>query len=114
MSNNDREEALLRRIKNSLDASSATLDAATCTRLRVARARALQHQGTRHAWLLWPAGGVALAATALLSWVLWFNGPATHPPAALEQLELLSSTESLELYTDLDFYQWLTSATDAS
>jgi hypothetical protein len=63
---------------------------------------------------LWPAGGLALASAAVLSWALWFNGPVSHPPAVLEQLELLSSTENLELYTDLDFYQWLASDTDAS
>lgn len=114
MSKDDREEALLRQVRNSLDASTETLDAATCTRLRAARAHALQHPRVRQPWLLWPAGGVALAAAALLSWALWFNGPAGHTPAALEQLELLSSTENLELYTDLDFYQWLASDTDAS
>lgn len=113
MSKNDREEALLRQVKNSLDASIETLDAATCTRLRAARTHALRHPRARPPWLLWPAGGVALAA-ALLSWTLWFNGPVSHTPAALEQLELLSSTENLELYTDLDFYQWLAGDTDAS
>lgn len=114
MSKDDQEEALLRKVKNALDASSETLDGATCTRLRAARTRALQQRHTRQPWLLWPAGGVALAAAALLSWGLWFNVPVSHTPAALEQLELLSSTESLELYTDLEFYQWLASATDAS
>ena len=114
MSMNDQEEALLRKVKNALDASSESLDAATRTRLRAARAHALQHARPRLSWMLWPTGGMALAAATLLSWSLWSSMPAAHPPAALEQLELLSSSENLELYTDLDFYQWLTSATDAS
>lgn len=113
MSQDEGEETLLRRVKSVLDAGSETLDAATCTRLRAARAHALQQRHARQPWLLWPAAGAALAA-ALLSWGLWFNAPAGHTPAALEQLELLSSTESLELYTDLEFYQWLASAADAS
>ncbi len=114
MSKDEQEAALLRKVKTALDAGTEALDAATCTRLRAARAHALRQRQTRPPWLLWPAGGVALAAAALLSWGLWFNGPVGHTPAALEQLELLSSTESLELYTDLEFYQWLASATDAS
>ena len=114
MSKDKREEALLRQIKNSLDTSCEALDAATCTRQRAARAQALQSTRPRQRWLLWPAGGAALAAVTLLSWALWLHEPAAHTPAALEQLELLSSTENLELYTDLDFYQWLASATDAS
>jgi hypothetical protein len=114
MSKDAREEALLRQVKSALDAGSETLDAATCTRLRAARAHALRQRHARQPWLLWPAAGAALAAAALLSWGLWFNAPVSHTPAALEQLELLSSTENLELYTDLEFYQWLAGAADAS
>ncbi len=114
MNKDDQEAAVLQQIKSALDASSATLDAATCTRLRAARVQALQSTQARRPWLLWPVGGVALAAAALLSWALWLHEPAVHTPVALEQLELLSSTDNLELYTDLDFYQWLASATDAS
>lgn len=109
-----REEALLQTVKNALDASCDKLDAATCARLRAARLRALQPGPAYRPWLIWPAGGLAVAATLLLSWGLWFSGPTGPMPAALEQLELLSSSDSLELYTDLEFYQWLAGATDAS
>lgn len=113
MSTDHREREFLQRVKNALDAGNDNLDAATRARLRAARAHALQTPARAgHAWL-WPAGGVALAGVALLSWALWLHVPATHAPAALEQLELLSSADSLELYSDLEFYQWLASDNDA-
>lgn len=126
MNKDHEDQALLQQVKNVLNASIETLDDATRSRLRAARALALnaapQHgqaqspsalHPTRRAWL-WPAGGMALACATLLTWMLGFHAMETHvPDLGLEQLELLSSANSLELYTDLDFYQWLAGDADA-
>lgn len=128
MNRDTEDQALLQHVKNVLNASADALDDTTRSRLRAARARALgampqgrqtpaQSPSTsrhiRRAWL-WPAGGMALACAALLSWMLSFPTMEIHAPGlGLEQLELLSSMEGLEFYTDLDFYQWLANDADA-
>ena len=128
MNKDHEDQALLQHVKNVLNASIETLDDTTRSRLRAARALALnaapqrgqaQAQSpsashpTRRAWL-WPAGGMALACATLLTWMVGFHTMETHvPDLGLEQLELLSSADGLELYTDLDFYQWLAGDADA-
>lgn len=128
MNRDHEDQALLQHVKNVLNASAETLDDATRSRLRDARARALDavlarelaparspstSYPTRRVWL-WPVGGMALACATLLSWMLWFHPMATQAPGlGLEQLEFLSSAEGLEFYTDLDFYQWLAGDADA-
>jgi len=40
--------------------------------------------------------------------------PAVAPPTiGLEQFDLLSENDSLDLYDDLEFYRWLAARTDA-
>jgi hypothetical protein len=115
MNDETKEQVFLRRARALLDASSESLDPATRARLRAGRAAALAPQaGLPARWTWWPAGGLALASVAILSWTLWLHPAVNHLPAGLEQLELLTSADNLELYSDLDFYQWLGDTTDAS
>lgn len=102
------------RSKQLFDQSTAALDAATRSRLTRARYRALEElapaaqRGWR--WSLVPAG--AVAATALVAWLLVSQTPPTADTglqgAQLTDLEILLSEEDLEMLDeDLEFYGWL-------
>jgi hypothetical protein len=101
-----------RHTKRVFDDSVAALDAATRSRLTQARHRALEERRPRaERWRrsLLPAG--AVAATALLAWlVVWQAPPATEPvqQTALGDLEILLGEEDLEMLDEeLEFYGWL-------
>ncbi len=108
MSEHERElqEALRRR----LDAGLEALDAETLARLARPRREALSRlgQGRKAGWrrpLL--AGGLALAAVAVLGLALLLERPQGYDPgAAPEGLEMLSS-QDYDIAQDLDFYLWL-------
>ena len=109
----DKQTRFIAAAKTELDRSAQQLDELTTARLRAARQRALDARPRRLAWLA--AGGLATAAlTATLVTFLLF-APAVAPPASgLEQLDLLSENDGLELYRDLEFYRWLADHTDAA
>lgn len=102
----------LHKLSNSLDQSVEEMDVSTQARLRAARREAVAASEiqSRPAWLM-PVGGLATAAAvAVLTMSLWMVTPdesmdAQLPP--LEDLALLSDSEGLEFYEDLDFYLWL-------
>lgn len=111
--NDEQEQKWRERTRRAAD----ELDAATASRLRAARTAALAQldRKPRHAgaWLL-PAGvaaGAALAAVLVMRTGTEPPAPLQH--AAAEDLEILLSGEDLELYADLDFYQWLEAEDDA-
>ncbi|HEY0721846.1 MAG TPA: DUF3619 family protein [Gammaproteobacteria bacterium] len=104
---NDHE--LIERITLQLDEGVARLDGATRSRLTQARHRAL---ATRHrrVWI-WPAAGGALLAT-LVGITLWLGhapspAPTHSAPLATTDFQLLTDSDSIELYQELDFLEWL-------
>ncbi len=102
------EQVFLQRVKSSLDESEAQLDANTLRDLRLARHKALEslHKPRR----LWqPVTLAAVAATvAVLAVSLQFMHPKiTTTPPGMEDMVLLSAGDDLDLYENLDFYQWL-------
>lgn len=108
----DKESRFIAATKAALDRSAQQLDELTIARLRTARSRALEARPRRLAWLA--AGGLATAAfTATLVAVLLFAPAAAPPVTGLEQYDLLSENDSLELYRDLEFYRWLAEHADA-
>jgi hypothetical protein len=110
MSSDEQNRAFEHKVKDMLDDSVEHLDAQTLSRLKQARHRALDSASIhrRPAWLI-PTGGFAVAASvAVLTAILWHGKPVDHDMMqGFEDLELLSSSESLEFYEDLDFYSWL-------
>lgn len=109
----DKESRFTAAAKAELDQSTQQLDELTLARLRAARLRALEARPRRFAWLA--AGGLATAAlTATLVAFLLF-APAVAPPVSgLEQFDLLSENDGLELYRDLEFFRWLAEHADAA
>jgi hypothetical protein len=120
-----RERELLSKSREVLDASVEAIDPATRTRLRAARARAIEaaSRRSRSRWL--PAAGlVAAASAALLAIALWraeapdrTGEPITEVPAPIATAPVepvpLAAAEDLDLYLDLDFFTWLAEEADA-
>jgi hypothetical protein len=117
MNTTDTDEKLTRRARELFLASVAGLDAGTLTRLRQARLKALEAaEAPGAAWGGWriPAGAMALLAVAVVGSALWWNGlsgPAAAPEpfntASNEDLPIVLTSDNLDMYADLDFYQWL-------
>lgn len=96
------------------------LDSATCSRLHAIRHHALTRRESSPAHrrpLLRPFGGLATAGVLGVAMLLLLpgvsplqnlfqdDGAAAETP--VEDIELLTSTDSLELFEDYEFYQWL-------
>lgn len=136
MSEHDRDEALIRAMRESFEGGLESVTEFDRTRLRRARKQALaqvnggvsggvsgeagsvRRSVTRHSVWLAPA---ALAASAALVALLifpsgpmpWSTDPAVGEDARLAEqatvsdLEILLAEDDLSLYADLDFYVWL-------
>ena len=111
------DDKLARRARELFLASVAGLDAGTVARLRAARLKAVEAAETpRTAWQGWrvPAGAMALLAVAVVGSALWWNGltgtaaaPEPFTTAGNEDLPIVLTSDNLDMYADLDFYQWL-------
>ncbi len=103
----DQDPAFLAKAKEALDSSVRNLEPHLATRLQQARRTALESKARPGFRLVW-AGGFATAAAMVLVAALWMLQPAGPMPGpALEDLDLLTSSENLEFYDDLEFYGWL-------
>jgi len=94
-------------VRAALDDGVANLDGATRSRLAQARAQALQARP--RLWRWWLSAGGAVFASVLVA-ALWFGQPVPPPGngfAAVVDFELLTASDALELYEQLDFYQWM-------
>jgi hypothetical protein len=101
------DEAFRAASKALLDERARELDADLAARLRQARYRALEAKPRPFFWLV-PAGGLAAACVAVLAVALWWYQPSRPVPVqGVEDLEILGSSENLELFDDLEFYGWL-------
>ena len=99
-----------------LDDAVRNLDRDTTLRLQRARMRALEGPAHRRPWIAW-AGGVALASAAVLTVVLWDTPTMIEPHSPLhllEDLDLVTSPENVEISEDLEFYDWLADATSTT
>ena len=104
------DRALAERAKAALDQSAQDLDAATCSRLNRARQAALAAapRGRRPPALLWGAALATASALGLAVVLLRAPEPALPPlPIATEDFDVIAAQDSLELYENLEFYEWL-------
>ena len=118
MNTSDTDDNLTRRAREVFLASVAGLDASTVARLRETRLKALEaaeapQSAWRQSWRV-PAGAMALVFVAAVGSALWWNGlngpmgtPETLNTASNEDLPIVVTSDSLDMYADLDFYQWL-------
>ncbi len=108
MSQREHDE-FVRRVRRQLDHSLQRLDPDTRRQLAERRRQALAQAAAPRPWLK-PALSLALTTGLLiLGLVLLWPDPRASLPALppLDDLELLSSKDELELFEELEFYQWL-------
>jgi hypothetical protein len=115
----EKEARFLEKARQSLLASEEQLDAITASRLRDARRKAVEAAGEHDKGFFWipnwaRVGGVATAAAAVLVFMIWFDTPKQDLPVKnADDLEIVLNVDSadvMDLYEDLDFYEWLAGA----
>jgi hypothetical protein len=115
----EKEARFLEKARQGLLASEEQLDAATALRLRDARVRAVEAADARGRGFFripnWArVGGVATAAAAVLVFMIWFDTPKQDLPMKnADDVEIVlnvDSADNMDLYEDLDFYEWLAGA----
>jgi len=101
------EQVFLQRVKDTLDRRAEELDAETLSALRLARHKALEVSPRRHR--IWqPVGLAAVAAGIAIAVSLHLMQPTlTLTEPTLEDMALINAGDDLDLYENLDFYQWL-------
>jgi hypothetical protein len=109
-SDSPEEKRLVNGIRQKLDQSCNALDGQTLSRLNRIRHAALERKQARASRMLLPFGGFVTACVLVVS-VMMFGptrAPETEAVASpLEDIEILTSSDSLDLYEDYEFYQWL-------
>jgi len=109
------DKDMVNQVRRTLDHSCDRLDAQTRSRLNSIRHAALEQAGRKKTWpMLAPFGGLVTACVLVLVVSMNYNGSTVQPVnkstgsgMAIEDLDILTSTESLEFYENLEFYQWL-------
>ena len=105
MNDNDKLE---QQSRQALNASVEEIDAATLSRIRQVRARALEKAGAKSFnWFGIATGAMATASVMVFAVMILLNNEPAVQPLPAEDIELITSLDELELYEDLEFYQWL-------
>lgn len=110
LSRSPEELRLVNGIRQQLDRSCNALDGQTLSRLNRIRHAALERKQSRSARMLLPFGGFVTACMLVLTVMVFTPGRAPDSDALaspLEDLDILTSSDSLDLYEDYEFYQWL-------
>jgi len=103
-------------IRQGLDDTVDTLDANTLSRIRQIRAQAVEKEKIKTEsrqlnWLLNKQGlfigSLATACVMVFAVMLLFNSPTSIQTIPEEDIELISSSDNLEFFEDLEFYEWL-------
>lgn len=105
MTASDNNQEFTSTVKQAFEASIKELDEDTVAGIVRCRRHALEQPAARTAWFLLPAG--ALAILALAAVLVFTISQQEVNGLYAEDLEMLSSSESLDFYEDLEFYQWL-------
>ena len=95
------------KLRQQFDESVNALDAHTVSKITQARYRALESRSKKSSrWLFIPAG---VAVTACLFLMVFMLVPGNVDEAGLQDVDvdLISSSEELDLYEELEFYEWL-------
>lgn len=117
MMSEEHDKNFVEGMRNLLNATEAEVEPQVRMRLRSARLKALDAAAEPVPWFLRLPRLVtvgSLAAAAVISISLWILAErGTLPTGQVEDLELLTNKEQMELYKDLDFYRWLESSEHA-
>jgi hypothetical protein len=107
--NNDSadEQRLVDNIRQRMDQSVNALDGQTLSRLNRIRHAALERKQARPSRMLLPFGGFVTACVLVLSVMTFMPGETEAVASPMEDLDILTSSDSLDLYEDYEFYRWL-------
>ena len=111
----ERDREFVARVKEALDAEAAVVDQTALERLRAIRRQAvgLAERKADRSWRVvgvprWlTAGGAATVAVLVIAVSIWLAVPRGSQVNRPVDFEILTAKEHLEVYEDLDFYQWL-------
>jgi len=109
----DGEKILLERTKVLLDEEAGQLDPAVANRLRAARLAAIRQArpGARplpfSVFRLLPAGALAALILAFSFFLAGHPEDRSTRPGMFEDIEIMTISEPMDLYEDLEFYEWL-------
>lgn len=94
--------------KGVLDRTVGEVDHATALRLQQGRLAALDARARRSSWRIW-VSGLAIASLAALAVLLWTQQTASpqHAAVPLDDFELVTSVENVELAEDFELFHWL-------
>ena len=111
MTDKQGEQEFVSRIREVLDQSAEELEPGIRSRLNRMRheavARHAQRRAPRRSWR-WAAGLATVSAAAVLMLMLPLDRPTEKTPlAAIDDMEILASSDPLEIYEDMEFYGWL-------
>jgi hypothetical protein len=118
MNTSEKDDIFARQAREVFLASAGHLDPEVLARLRAARARAVEAVGQPRArwqsygWRM-PIGAVALLFVAVVGGALLWNGgapstlPAPFTVGGNDDDPVVFTSDNLDLYADLDFYQWM-------
>lgn len=109
--NDERDTEVQQQVRAELDAKVDALDANVTAGLSAARHRALDQLQAKPRWQ--PVIGWAVAATLVVAVSLWWQQAPISNGMSADDFELLVSGDGIELYEDLEFYDWLSSENDA-
>lgn len=108
----ERDERMVKMVKEHLDAGVDALDDLTAARLRAVRLKAVESAEGKRGGLRFPrwvaVGGLATAAAAVLAVGLWVSGPPRESTVATaDDIEIVAAQEQMQFYEDIEFYRWL-------
>lgn len=104
MTEKDRNQTFIENVKKTFDESVCDIDSNSLSRLAQLHQSVLESRGRYSLkWVFIPAGALAML---LLVYGLIFNSPENQVISA-DDIELISSSDSLEFYDELEFYEWL-------
>ena len=112
MKKDQNDEVLLKQVKATLETAANDLDPALVTRLRGIRREAIAWAGERQFFRAWQWGGAVTATVLIVMFSLNLQNDNVENRiienvSGLDDFLMLSATEDLELYKDLEFYSWL-------
>jgi hypothetical protein len=111
--NDTQEQEFLSKVRSRLDAGLEDINPVIAKRLRECRQQAVDLADQKPFRLfrvprLIPVGVVAALAVVAVSASLWFTmRPQPLQNQAAEEIEVLTVPGNLEMYKDLEFFQWL-------
>jgi hypothetical protein len=111
--NENGEREVVEIVSGALNRSIAELDNRTAERLRRIRLAAVEQAGTErprwfavHRWVT--AGGITAFAALVLAVSVWVTVPRQiQPPGQVEDIEILTANDHLDIYENMEFYRWL-------